>query len=151
VVPTLNTDRVLVLTHCWPESSEDSSGVWLKRAFEGLPVMKIGKWGMFSLKSLVKLRRRQGVIIACWVIPAGVLAYLSGRPYIMYCLGLDCFWAKRHRLVAWLFRPILDKAAKLVFSSRHLRDTMNDPYGDRYTSKSQVIHLPVSSEEFSPA
>lgn len=141
---------VLAITHCYPKDSKDSSGVWLKRAFEKFNVLVIGKWDMFSLKRIMELRKGKGLLIACWVIPAGILAYFSGRPYIMYCLGLDCFWAKRHKIVAWLFRPILDRSVKMTFSSRHLMETMNAAYGDRFLVKSQVIHLPVSNQEFYP-
>jgi hypothetical protein len=141
---------MLILTHCYPESPTDNSGIWLKRSFDGFPVMKISKWGM-TPRNVAALRRGKGLIIACWVIPAGFLAYLSGRPYVMYCLGLDCFWVERSRLVALLFRPILDRACKLVFSSRRLHDAMNSGYGDRYLAKSQVIHLPVNADEFHPA
>lgn len=140
---------MLVLTHCYPENSKDNSGIWLKRAFDGFPRMKISKWGM-TPGNLLKLRKGEGLIVACWVIPAGLLAYLSGRPYIMYCLGLDCFWVKRSKIIAWLFRPILDKACKLVFSSRHLCENLNAGYGERFLDKSQVIHLPVRAEEFHP-
>lgn len=111
--------------------------------------MKVNKWGM-TPANVARLRRGKGLIIACWVIPAGLLAFLSGRPYIMYCLGLDCFWVERSRLVALLFRPILDRAEVLVFSSSRLRDALNSGYGTRYLAKSRVILLPVNAEEFSP-
>jgi len=142
--------EVLIVTHCYPKDNKDSSGIWLKRAFEKYPVLKIGKYDMFSLNRLKEVKKHNGYLIACWVIPAGILAYLSGKPYIMYCLGLDCFWAKRHWWVALLFRPLLNRAKMLAFSSRHLMETLNAPYGDRYRSKSRVVHLPISSEEFYP-
>lgn len=112
--------------------------------------MKIGKWGMFSPKNILAARKGKGLIVAAWIIPSGILAFLSGRPYIVFGLGLDCFWAERHKVIAWLWRPVLNRAVQIVFESQRVYNAIHNAYGDRYTDKMRIIHLPVSGEEFYP-
>ena len=111
--------------------------------------MKIGK-GLGLFRSLAELRKGKGLIVAYWIFPAGILAWLSGRPYILNCVGLDVFIICRSKLFSRLARPILDKACKLVFIGGHPMQLLRDTYGDRYANKMHLIYLPVSSEEFYP-
>lgn len=111
--------------------------------------MKIGK-GSGLLRSLLDLRRGRGLIIAYWIFPAGILAWLSGRPYILNCVGLDVFIVCRSKLFSRLARPILDRACKLVFIGGYPMQLLRERYGERYTDKMHLIYLPVSSEEFYP-
>jgi hypothetical protein len=150
IISEQGRDEALLITHCYPENETDNSGIWLKRAFDGLPVMRIGKWGMFSIGNIMKLRRGNGLIISAWIIPAGILAWLSGRPYIILGLGLDCFWAERYKPIAWLWRPVLNRALRLVFESQRVYNSIHNAYGDRYADKMHIIYLPVDSEEYYP-
>ncbi len=138
---------VLILTHNYPTPEYPNSGIWIKRLWGDRPVMLIGK-----LKGLVgavrKLRKDRRLVIAYWMFPAGLVAYLSGRPYILNCVGLDIFLICRSKLLSFLFRPILNKALKLVFIGAHPQKVFEEAYRDLYKSKSQLIYLPVDSGEF---
>lgn len=111
--------------------------------------MKIGK-GLGLFRSLMELRSGQGLIIAYWIFPAGILAWLSGRRYILNCVGLDVFIICRSKLFSRLARPILDRACKLVFIGDYPMQLLRETYGERYVDKMLLIYLPVSSKEFYP-
>jgi len=140
---------LLILTHNYPADAKDNSGIWIKRLWHPNPVMKIGK-GLGLFKSLLELRRGKELIVAYWIFPAGILSWLSGRPYILNCVGLDIFIICKSKLLIRMARPILDKASKLVFIGGHPMKVLADAYGDRYTDKMHLIYLPVSAEEFHP-
>lgn len=140
---------MLILTHNYPADAKDNSGIWIKRLWHPQPVMKIGK-GLGLFNSLMELRRGKGLIVAYWIFPAGILAWLSGRPYILNCVGLDVFIICRSKLFSRLARPILDRASKLVFIGGHPMKLLHETYGERYVDKMQLIYLPVSAEEFHP-
>lgn len=138
---------LLILTHNYPTPEYPNSGIWIRRLWGDTPVLLIGK-----LKGLIgaiwKLRRDRRLIIAYWMFPAGLVAYLSGRPYILNCVGLDIFLICRLKLLSFLFRPVLGKALKLVFIGAHPKKVFEQAYGDSYKSKSHLIYLPVDSGEF---
>ena len=138
---------MLILTHNYPSDAKDNSGIWIKRLWGDKPVMKIGL-GLGLIRSLMQLRSGKGLIIAYWTFPAGVLAWLSGRPYILNCVGLDVFIMQRHRWVAWLMKPVLNKAVKLVFIGGHPMRIVKAMYDGKYDDKMQLIYLPVPLEEF---
>ena len=132
------------MTHCYPTKKDPISGIWLHRVFNGVrPVIKINKWGFLN-----PLNYGYGKVIACWVVPSGFIACLSARSYILYCIGLDCFWIERHGWFAWLCRPIFWRAKTVVYASERVRKCINSAYNNKYDG--QVINLPVSSKEFYP-
>lgn len=139
--------EVLILTHNYPTPEFPNSGIWIRRLWGDKPVLLIGK-----LKGLVgavrKLRQEKRLIIAYWMFPAGVVAYLSGRPYILNCVGLDVFLICRSKILSSFFKPILNRALKLVFIGSHPKKVFEEAYGDVYKSKSHLIYLPVDSGEF---
>lgn len=137
-------DTITLITHCWPTDDKPGSGVWLKRAFPDAATIVISKWRGWIHGWVVARRCR--LLLACWIIPAGAIAYLSGRPYILYALGLDCFWISRQPIIRWLFTPIVGKAAAIVFSSRTLQNAFEAGYGRRFRSKCRIIRLPVIAE-----
>lgn len=102
--------------------------------------------GFFS--SLRKLRKGKSLIIAYWIFPAGVLAWLSGRPYILNCIGLDIFMICRSTLLSVLFKPVLKKAKALVFIGAHPMKMLHDNYNNAFKDKSHLIYFPVDSQEF---
>ncbi len=138
----------LILTHNYPTRESPNSGIWIKRLWGDKPVMLVGKLKGF-LKAVRELRSGSGTIIAYWMFPAGLLAYLCGRPYILNCVGLDIFMICPSRILSFLFRPVLNKADKLVFIGGHPKNVFERRYGDRYKSKSHLIYLPVDGREFS--
>lgn len=139
--------NLLILTHNYPTKESPNSGIWIKRLWGDKPVMLIGKLkGM--LGSLLKLRKETGLIIAYWIFPAGVLAWLSGRPYILNCVGLDIFIMNRSPLISFLVKPILKKAEALVFIGSHPMNLFHKIYKNEFKDKSHLIYLPVDSEEF---
>lgn len=139
---------LLILTHNYPSEQSPNSGIWIRRLWGDKPVMLIGRFKGF-VSALRKLRRGSGTIIAYWMFPAGILAYLSGRPYILNCVGLDVFMICPSSIISFLFRPILNKADKLVFIGGHPKIVFEKRYGDRYKDKSHLIYLPVDGQEFS--
>ena len=138
---------LLILTHNYPTEQNPNSGIWIKRLWGDKPVMLIGRFKGF-LTALRKLRQGQGIIIAYWIFPAGILAYLSGRPYILNCVGLDVFMICPSSILSFLFRPVLNKAVKLVFIGGHPKNVFEKRYGSRYKNKSYLIYLPVNGREF---
>ena len=138
---------LIILTHNYPTPEFPNSGIWIKRLWGDTPVLLIGK-----LKGLVgavlKLRNDRRLVIAYWMFPAGLVAYLSGRPYILNCVGLDIFLICRNKLLSLLFKPILKKALKLVFIGAYPKKIFEQAYGDTFKDKSHLIYLPVDSREF---
>ena len=138
---------LLILTHNYPSEQRPNSGIWIKRLWGDKPVMLIGRFKGL-LTALRKLRKGQGTVIAYWMFPAGILADLSGRPYILNCVGLDVFMICPSSILSFLFRPVLNKADKLVFIGGHPKVVFEKRYGDRYKNKSHLIYLPVDGQEF---
>ncbi len=138
---------VLILTHNYPTPEYPNSGIWIKRLWGDTPVLLTGK-----LKGLIaavrKLKQDDRLVIAYWMFPAGLVAYLSGRPYILNCVGLDIFLICRSKILSYFFKPILNKALKLVFIGSHPKNVFEQAYGDVYKNKSHLIYLPVDSREF---
>ena len=145
--PEFKDLNLLILTHNYPTEQSPNSGIWIKRLWGDKPVMLIGRLKGF-LKALRRLRQGQGTIIAYWMFPAGILAFLSGRPYILNCVGLDVFMICPSSILSFLFCPILKKADKLVFIGGHPKIVFEKRYGDRYKDKSHLIYLPVDGQEF---
>ena len=138
---------MIVLTHCYPTKDDPTSGIWLHRAFGGfLDVVRIGKWDFLSPKTYLRTYKKD--LIACFVIPAGLIALLSAKSYILYCLGRDCFWIERHGWFAWLCEPIFKRAKTVVYHSERVRQCISSAYGDKYYGR--IIPTPVSAKEFHP-
>ena len=134
-----------ILSHCYPTESTPTAGIWLKRAFGDAPAVLTCKWTGW-ISAWRRIRKSDDVIVACWMIPAGIIACLSGKKYILYALGLDCFWVQRHPLVGWLLKPVARRASRITFSSQHLRNAFEAYYGDEFACKSSVVRLPVDEE-----
>lgn len=138
---------LLILTHNYPSAESPNSGIWIKRLWGDTPYMLIGKLkGIIG--AVLKLRKEERLIIAYWMFPAGFVAYLSGRSYILNCVGLDIFLICRSKILSFFFKPILNKAKKLVFIGSHPKNVFEKAYGDKYKHKSHLIYLPVYSKEF---
>ncbi len=148
---------VTILTHNFPKDKTDNSGIFIKQLWDiiGMPYEVVGHVN-FSKSNLLgylittwrQLRRGKGLIVAYWIYPAGLLAFLSGRRYILNCVGLDIFMVSRSRILAWVAVPVLNKADQLVFIGKYPMTVFNRRFGDRYRHKSHLIHLPVNSEAF---
>jgi hypothetical protein len=138
---------LLILTHNYPSPESPNSGIWIKRLWGDTPHMLIGKVKGL-LGAVLKLRQEKRLIIAYWMFPAGLVAYLSGRPFILNCVGLDIFIICRSKMLSFFFRPILNRAKKLVFIGSHPKNVFEKAYGDRYKHKSCLIYLPVDTREF---
>jgi len=148
---------VTLVTHNFPKDKTDSSGIFIKNLWDIIDEeYEVVGHEDFKSKNLFsylwggwrQLRRGKNLIVAYWIFPAGVLAYLSRRPYILNCVGLDIFMIRDSKILSWIARPILSRALELVFIGRHPRAVFEKIYGDRYRSKSQLIHLPVDSGKF---
>jgi hypothetical protein len=135
-----------IVTHCYPTPQSPNAGIWLRRVFDGADVVLVGKLcGWWS--AVRRVRDSAGPIVACWIFPAGIIAYLSGRQYVIYGLGLDCFWLSRSRILAWACLPVVSRARRIVFSSDTLRSAFRSAYGSRFDAKLQVIRLPIVEGE----
>ncbi len=145
---------MIVLTHCYPTAKDPISGIWLHRAFSELPqtkkVKKISKWGFLNPYNYLcdDVWDQTELYIACWVVPAGFICWVCGNKYVLYCIGLDCFWIEQHRWFAWLCLPIFNGAQTVVYASERVRKCINSAYNNKYDG--QVINLPVSAKEFYP-
>ena len=149
---------VTVLTHNFPKDKTDSSGVFIKQLWDTIGVhYEATGHEEFKRKNLLsymfgvwrRLRqKKEDLIVAYWIIPSGVLAFLSGRPYILNCIGLDIFMITRSRFYSWLTRPVLNRALELVFIGQHPKKVFEERYGERYIAKSHLIYLPVDSRKF---
>lgn len=138
---------VLILTHNYPTPDYPNSGIWIKRLWGDTPVLLTGKLkGIFG--AVRRLKQDNRLVIAYWMFPAGLVAYLSGRPYILNCVGLDVFLICRSKILSYLFKPIVNKALKLVFIGSHPKNVFEQAYGDAFKHKSHLIYLPVDSREF---
>ena len=138
---------MIVLTHCYPTKDNPTSGIWLHRAFSNHKsiesIHKISKWGFFNPLNYIREN-----ILACFVVPAGFIAFLSAKSYILYCIGQECFWIERYKWFAWFCRPIFWRATKVVYHSERVREAVSSAYSGAYDG--QVIHTPVSAKEFYP-
>ncbi len=148
---------VTLVTHNFPKDNKDSSGIFIKNLWDLLGVdYEVMGHENFKSKSLPsylyeirrRLRTKKNLIVAYWIFPAGLLAYLSGRPYILNCVGLDIFMIRDSKILKWIAKPILGRARELVFIGRHPMAVFEGVFGDKYRSKSHLIHLPVDSGRF---
>lgn len=144
--------RVLIITHNYPKNEKDSSGIWIKRLWEGfdkydvfiMPIPKIPLRIFFYLR-LIKFVNPD-IIVAYWMAPAGVLAYLSGVKYILNCVGIDVYKTER----SWVWRtamwPIVNKAETLIFIGNKPMQVLTEVYP--YVGwKSKLIYLPMGSQD----
>jgi hypothetical protein len=135
-----------ILTHNWPGHPTPNAGIWLKRVFDGSPVITVGKRrGWF--KAWRQARQSLEPVVACWTFPAGLIAFLSGRPYVLYAIGLDVFWMKKSRLFSLLATPILRRARQIVFCSEHGEAAFMSRFGRDYEHKSRIIRFPVEVDK----
>ncbi|MFZ5980461.1 MAG: hypothetical protein ACOYVF_07490 [Candidatus Zixiibacteriota bacterium] len=148
---------ITIVTHNFPKEKTDSSGIFIKNLWDiideeyeviGYEDFKSKSLPAYLLANWKKLRRRKNLIVAYWIFPAGILAYLSRRNYILNCVGLDIFMIRDSKLLKWMAKPILARAKELVFIGQHPKNVFERVYGDRYRHKSQLIHLPVDSGKF---
>lgn len=134
---------VVAITHCYPTEENQTSGIWLKRLFEndslGVHVVVVPKNPLKALKYFRRIREADK-IIACWAWPAGCLAWLSRRPYVLYAIGLDVFMARD----SWFWRQIMKivarRARRVVFCGEHTQRIYYEIFGDEDTD---LITLPA--------
>lgn len=148
---------VTILTHNFPTSTTDNSGIFIKQLWDaiGMSYEVVGHT-TFRNNNLLnyiagarrELKQRKGLIVAYWIFPAGLIAWLSGRPYILNCVGLDIFMIARSRLLSWIAIPILNKARELVFIGKYPMAVFRERFGEKYSHKSRLIYLPVDSRVF---
>lgn len=134
-----------ILTHNYPTPATPTAGIWLQRAFGDQRVTVIGKWRGWW-RGWRAIRASRELVVACWMMPAGVLAFLSGRPYVLYAIGLDCFLVQRHAWLAAALRPVAARARLITFASEHARRAFEEAYGDAFAAKSRLVRLPVDVE-----
>jgi hypothetical protein len=135
--------KVMVLSHCYPHTEDRLSGIWLHRVFAGNPYIHIKKSIRGAVLALWRLLKTKQLVIACFLFPAGVIAWLSRKRYILVGVGLDCILVGRHRWLGLLLYPVVRRARAIVFISEHNRRQFENCYGQRFTAKSRVILLPV--------
>lgn len=141
---------VLVITHNYPKNEKDSSGIWIKRLWEGFDkydvfIMSIPKVPiniMYYLKQIWKLN--PDIIVAYWMAPAGILAYLSGVKYILNCVGIDVYKVQRSWLWKTAMKPVVDKAETLIFVGNKPMEILTEVYPE-IRWKSKLIYLPMGN------
>ena len=148
---------VTLVTHNFPKDKTDSSGIFIKNLWDLLErEYEVIGHEDFKTKNLLsymlgvwrRLRQKRNLVVAYWIFPAGVLAYLSRRPYILNCVGLDIFMIRDSKILSWVARPVLKRALALVFIGQYPLTVFEQIYGQRFRAKSQLIHLPVDSGKF---
>ncbi len=92
------------------------------------------------------IKNQTGDVVAFWGYPAGITAYLSGRPYTLVLIGVDVYTICGSRLWSWLYRPVLNKAKKLIFIGPEPRKAFGQRYGKRYSGKMRECYFPVGEE-----
>lgn len=144
--------KVLVITHCYPKDERDNAGVWIKQlwgdqdssVFDAtvLHIPKIPRNIFKWLKEIKKIN--PDVIVAYWVMPAGVLAFLSGRKYILNIVGTDLYKLAGNRLLRVLLTPVIENADRLVFIGTAPKKMFDDMFGERQNET--LIYLPMNTE-----
>ena len=148
---------ITILTHNYPKYKSENSGTFIRDLWNLIDVERefVGhlKFRQVNLVSYLigtwkELRRKKNLIVAYWIYPAGLLAWLSRRPYILNCIGVDIYALGKSKLFALMARPILDRALELVFIGHRPMRIFKEIYGSRYDNKSHLIYLPVNPEDF---
>jgi hypothetical protein len=150
-----------ILTHNYP-GTKPFAGIFIKNMLEliGGEHRIIGHEGFsynpfklfwYLVKTFSTVVASRGPILAFWIYPAGVLAWLCRRRYSLVCVGIDIFSICKSPLYMRLARPVLDRAVSLVFIGEYPMTVFMQAYGDRYKEKSSLIHLPVDQAYISRA
>lgn len=145
---------ITVLTHNFPHAEKPFAGIFIKNMLElvGGEYEVIGYRGfgynplkltLYLIRTFYTTMRHRTPLLAFWIYPAGVLAWLSGRRYSLVCVGVDIFSIVKRPLFCRLALPVLAKAEELIFIGAYPRQVFESAYGDRFQNKSRLIHLPV--------
>jgi glycosyltransferase involved in cell wall biosynthesis len=131
--------RILLLSNMYPSPARPEYGVFVQRLAEALrarghevdeAVLTAGRRGPLRtpLAYLGLLRRtralvaarRPDVVYAHFLVPTGLVAALSGTPFVVTAHGRDVANARGSALVALLTRRVIRRARAVICVSAHL-------------------------------
>lgn len=152
------SDKLCILTHNFPKESDDAGGKFIKDMLDLVDAdyRVIGSRGFtrqgfallkYCMKTWVQLlKNRKEIIIAFWTYPAGLLAFLAGRKYVVVAVGLDVYGICRSPILKVLFYPVFAKADKIVFIGMEPMLLFAEAYGSRFSYKTALAYFPVEDE-----
>lgn len=138
--------KITLITHNYPTPEQPNAGCWLKALWPDASVIHLPKipWKFWQFVREVRSLPEDTIIIACWLFPAGLIAYLSRREYILLSAGMASIKVGHNRIWAWMFWPIVKRAQKVVATSDYLRNCLVGVYGYlALRDKARTIHLPA--------
>lgn len=89
------------------------------------------KWLPLLFWGIVYLRKYKEIIIS-HILPAGYLAFLSGKPYIVILHGLDILNANKSEWKRFWTKRILNKASHIVVNSKATGELLRTIFSDLY-------------------
>jgi len=131
-----------------------SRGVLLKE-YGGTPILLMLRYMFRGLLATIGQARRQRVIFAHWVVPAGVIgaaaSWLTGRPLAVYAHGSDInVYADKSALYRALTRFVLRRARHVFAVSEPIRERLATRWGVPQERLS-LIPCGVDTATFFPA
>ena len=130
--------RILLLSNMYPSDSRPDYGVFVARMAEALraaghevdeAVIRDDRSGRLRtpLKYLRLLatarslaRRNPDVVYAHYLVPTGLVAALTGVPFVITAHGRDVENARRSLLLRWATRWVIRRAAAVICVSEYL-------------------------------
>ena len=130
--------RILLLSNMYPSASRPDYGVFVARMAEALraaghevdeAVIRDDRRGRVRtpLKYLRLLgtarglaRRKPDVVYAHYLVPTGVVAALTGVPFVITAHGSDVANARRNPVLRWATRWVIRRAAAVICVSEYL-------------------------------
>jgi glycosyltransferase involved in cell wall biosynthesis len=145
---------MIVLTHNFPKHEKDPSGKFIADmlTLTGAEYQVVGERGFargifglfgYMAKTYVKVIPTKGPILAFWMYPAGILAYLTGRRYWMVCVGIDIYMVERSGILRSIMKPVIAKADTLIFIGEKPKRTFDEVYKNQFVDKEHLCYLPV--------
>ncbi len=145
---------MIVLTHNFPKHDKDPSGKFIADmlTLTGVEHQVVGERGFSrGILGLIayfavtwwRVIRTKGPILAFWMYPAGIIAYLTGRRYWMVCVGIDIYMVERSGILRSMMKPVIAKADTLIFIGEKPKRTFDEIYKNQFIDKEHLCYLPV--------
>jgi glycosyltransferase involved in cell wall biosynthesis len=157
--------RILLVSNMYPSSERPEFGVFVQRLADALrdrghevdeAVLRAGARGLLrtpvAYLGLAARARRLGgqrrpqVVYAHFLVPTGLIARLTGVPYVITAHGTDVANAEARPLVGMLTRRVVARAAGVICVSAYLAGRLPGE-----ARRLEVIDCGVDTELFQPA
>ncbi len=156
--------RILLLSNMYPSRERPEFGIFVQRLAEALrarghevdeAVLTAGSRGVLrtplaylrlAIRARAAARRHPDVVYAHFLVPTGVVARITGVPYVITAHGTDVANARTHQSIRTLTRRVISGAGAVICVSEYLAGRL--PGEPR---RVEVIDCGVDTSLFVPA